>query len=480
MDRASQNRTEQAGSGGELLSISFSQWCRTVRIKTDKGLKPFSLFPWQESFADLVVGDDALTRRAIALLSSRQTGKTSLMLALAAYLSQAREQFTIIFVHRTTADAFLLCRRIKRLLSGVKLRTDSLSLLEFADSNSVIYFRSANPAKRDGGENCARGIEHADLLIVEEAAHLENLEQVRGSVAPTMTWSNIGLMLYIGTAGSKQSFYYESLARSAGGAENLENILSGIRAGDKEPFQVMDTGTGTVGVVTNWRAIEQFRSEPNFLKRVQGEFDLSDAQMNSEYELIFGSAADAAVFDFGLVMAAQADIEPYEHSPADIIYLGVDPAGVGKDFAVCVALMVTKEGGQDIYTVVQVYRKRTGTSEQHLRALDQMIIELDPLRTAIEVNSLGQVWLENLAGRGHSSPIDGVATTASSKPVLISRLQLALERGILRIPKGPIIDELLAYRRFENGRMGAGGNSHDDTVIALSLALQASKFNQYA
>ena len=305
---------EQANSGGgKLLEISFVEWCETVKIKTDKGLKPFSLFSWQELFAGLVVGEKALTRRAIALLSSRQTGKTSLVLAIAAYLSQAREQFTIIFVHRTTADAYLLCRRLKRLLPGVKLKTDSLSLLEFTESGSMIYFRSANPAKKDGGENCSRGIEHCDILVVEESGHLENLEQVKGSIAPTMTWSSTGVMIYVGTAGSQQSFYYESLAKSAGSAENLENLLSGIRSGHKEPFQVMDTGTGTVGVVTNWRAIEQFREEPDFLGRVQGEFDLSDTQMDSEYELIFGSSVDSAVFDFGLVMATQTELKAYEH-----------------------------------------------------------------------------------------------------------------------------------------------------------------------
>ena len=99
---------------------------------------------------------------------------------------------------------------------------------------------------------------------------------------------------------------------------------------------------------------------------------------------------------------------------------------------------------------------------------------MKPIAATIEKNSMGQVWLEYLSGTNAGCQIEGFSTTASSKPVLIGRLQIALERGVLRIPKGVIVDELLAYRRLENGRLEAGGNAHDDTVVALALALHAA------
>ena len=462
----------------ELLQIPFAQWCVGLRIKTDKGLQPFELFDWQQQTADLIAGDKALTRRAIALLSSRQTGKTSLLLALAAYLAQSRRQFTALIIHRTTQDAYLLCRRLKRFLDGVALTTDSLSLLEFVDSSSAIHFRSCNPKKADGAESAGRGLESVDLVVIDEASHTANLKDVLGVVAPTLTWSSMGVVCFVGTASSKQSYYYENLASAAGGAESLEKVLSGIREGNIAPFQILDTGKGAAAVITNWRAIDRCKNEPDFLSRVQNEFDLSDAQMDSEYELIFGSSVDSAVFDYGLVMAAQTEESPYEYQKSHVVYLGVDPAGQGKDFAVAVTLREIEKDGQVIYEVVDLYRKRSGTSEQHLSAVDERISRFRPLKTIVEKNAAGQTWVEHLAGRGYPDPIIGFATTAISKPVLIGRLQLALERGVLRIPRGPIIGELLAYRRLENGKLGASGNNHDDTVIALSLALLASGFNQ--
>ena len=91
---------------------------------------------------------------------------------------------------------------------------------------------------------------------------------------------------------------------------------------------------------------------------------------------------------------------------------------------------------------------------------------------------MGQVWLENLSGLSHDCQIEGFTTSQTSKQVFIGRLQIALERGVLKIPKGVIVDELLAYRRLDNGKLEASGNSHDDTVIALALALHAARFNR--
>ena len=66
------------GAGARKLEgVSFAEYCASLRIKTTEGIKPFELFPWQVEFTDLLAGPKALTRRQISLLSSRQTGKTS-------------------------------------------------------------------------------------------------------------------------------------------------------------------------------------------------------------------------------------------------------------------------------------------------------------------------------------------------------------------------------------------------------------------
>lgn len=460
--------------------MSFAEWARSLRIKTDKGLQPFELFDWQEATADLICGEQPLTRRPITLLSSRQTGKTSLLLALAAYLAQSRMQFTAVIIHRTTADAHLLCRRVKRFINGVPMKTDSLSLLEFANTDSALHFRSSNPAKSDGAEQTGRGLESVDLVIVEEASHTGNLKEVLGVIAPAMTWSNMGIVAFVGTAGSKLSYYYQTLTAAAGGEQPLENLLEGIREGRLEPFQVLDRGTGAVGVVTNWRAIGRFRSEPAFLERIQNEFDLSDSQIDSEYELIFGSGDDAAVFDFALVMAAtngELDSLSEDIDPHGIYYVGIDPAGAGEDFTVC---CVIQKLGKQKFRVAALYRKKKGTSEQHLSRIAEMIRLYYPGRTLCESNSLGQLYLENLASVNVGMDISGHHTSQQTKELLVGKLNLALEQHAITFPKGVIPDELLAFRRTgaNSKTLEAAPGANDDCVVALALALHAARFGK--
>lgn len=464
----------------ELLDLPFAEWCESLKIKTPDGLAPFELFDWQRETAKLITGSARANGRQIVVLSSRQTGKTSMFLALAGYLAQAVSHFTGVVIHKTGVDSGLLARRLKRFLGGIKPEPDNLSLLGFS-SGAFLHFRSSNPNRgEEGAEQCGRGLESVDVTIIEESGHTSNLKEVLGVIGPAMTWGNPKLSILIGTAGSKASHYYSLLAESAGGEERLEALLEGIRQGIEKPFQILNReGPGPIGVISNWRCIPEFAAEPDFLARVQQELNLSDAQIASEYEMVFSAAVDEAVFDFDLVMAAQVEAEPYECSASDVLYIGVDPAGQGRDFAVAIALKVDRKEGKEIYTIFQMYRRKTGVSEQHLNAVSQMLEELDPVCATVEKNSMGQVWLENLAGLGLPCQIEGFNTTAVSKPVLIGRLQIALERGVLRIPKGSVIvDELLAFRRTDGGKLEAGGNAHDDCVMALGLALQAARFNQ--
>lgn len=464
----------------QLLTQIFSDWCKTLKIKTPEGLKPFTLFDWQRETAQLIVGDRATKGRTIVVLSSRQTGKTSMFLALAAYQSQATAQHTGVLIHKTGKDSGLLARRLKRFLSRVKLRSDSLSLIEL-ENDSMLHFRSSNPARgEEGAEGAGRGLDSVDMVIIEEAGHTANLAAVQGVIGPALTWGNPKISVLIGTAGSELSRYYSLLSQSAGGAAKLEKLLDGIRAGTKDPFQILNLeGPGPIGVISNWRCIPEFAAEPDFLGRVQRELNLSDEQIAAEYEMHFSAGGDQSVFDFALVMAAitgELDGVSEEIDPHGIYYVGIDPAGAGEDFTVCCIVQKVDER----YRVAALYRKKRGTSQQHLSRIAWLLREYDPIHTLVESNSLGQLYLENLASVNRGLSIGGHHTSQQSKELIVGKINLALEQGAIALPKGDIADELLAFRRTgANGKtLEAAPGSHDDTVVALGLALHAAQFGK--
>ena len=94
-----------------------------------------------------------------------------------------------------------------------------------------------------------------------------------------------------------------------------------------------------------------------------------------------------------------------------------------------------------------------------------------------EHNSIGGPNIEQLQSEG--LPVKGFQTTSQSKQDVMVALQLAFERGDITIPDDDVlINELRAFEaeRLPSGRWrySAPDGVHDDTVIALSLALEAA------
>ena len=94
-----------------------------------------------------------------------------------------------------------------------------------------------------------------------------------------------------------------------------------------------------------------------------------------------------------------------------------------------------------------------------------------------EQNSMGGPNIEALQREG--LPVYAFQTTNQSKQNIMVALQLAFERREVSIPDDPVlISELEAYEatRLPSGRWRyeAPAGMHDDTVIALALALEAA------
>ena len=367
----------------------------------------------------------------------------------------------------------MLCRRLKKLIPpGTPLITDSLSLLEFANTKSSLHFRSSNPRLgADGAEQTGRGLESVDLCIIEEASHTNNLSDVKGVVAPTMTWGNPAVMIYVGTASNKQSYYYEHLSASANGEQNLEAKTAAIKSGKEQPYQVLRGENGQISVITNWRAIERFKNEPNFLGRIQKQYSLADEQIATEYELDFSNSVDEPIFDYqSIIDCARGE---YQAATAGrLYYCGLDCSTDGSDYTVfTVAEWIAKENKLSLR---HMYRMRKRPSEYHLARIGKLIKRYKPQAVGVELNHVGTIYHEQLSAKFPGIEVIGTTTTEKSKQVLISRLNLCLEMDSIEYPDDDLITgELLCFRK--NGKK-MEGKPHDDIVISLAEMVAVSPF----
>jgi hypothetical protein len=97
-----------------------------------------------------------------------------------------------------------------------------------------------------------------------------------------------------------------------------------------------------------------------------------------------------------------------------------------------------------------------------------------------ESNSLGGPMLEQLRLEGLR--VRGFTTANSTKARIVSAVQLAFEKGTIKIPDNPVlIGELQAFqaKTLPSGfiRYEAQENCHDDTVIAFCLAWEARRLS---
>ena len=79
--------------------------------------------------------------------------------------------------------------------------------------------------------------------------------------------------------------------------------------------------------------------------------------------------------------------------------------------------------------------------------------------------------MENLSKQFAGIAFEAIRTTGDSKPMMVSSLQLALEKQILKFPPDSVlIEELLSFKR-EGKKLSAPNGKHDDALMALCFAL---------
>ena len=448
------------------LPESWADWVAQIPIKSGSGIANFKPLEWQQRTADIVIGNKT-QRKSYVFVKSRQVGATTLVLSIIDYLCLTTPEFQALFLHKTYNDASLLGYRNRKFLTSAKVPmvSDSLSRQEFLNG-SVAYFRSSDP------ESCGRGLDSIDAVVYEECAFYESLEATIGAIAPAQTWVDNAISLFISTPNGKRGngAKYWELA-SGGNDAATERLLAAIRNGTEAPYQILRTDTPSVLFLTHWSAVERYRQESDFKARIMTESGIGEDTFAQEFDLDFNVAEAETVFSFELVDKATGGEWEAGHTSA-VYYLGIDSATSGADFSVGVVL---KKVGTT-FSVVRLYRRQKGASEQHLAAIAEIIREYEPINCTIEKNGSGQVWLEQLAGMGLPSSIEGFSTTRDSKEALISRLVIALERHDLTIPKSYITQELLAFQRKSDGKLEAAPKFHDDCVIGLALALFSARY----
>jgi hypothetical protein len=410
----------------------------------------------------------------LVVVKSRQLGITQIVLSKFLHRASRNPAYSSMCFMRNGDDASAISRRARQMVNClgeyITPDSDNVGYLKLRDKGEV-YFKNSS---REG----SRSYDSVLDFLFDEAAFSENIQQIYAASSPSGALSGDAITkMIISTPSAKSGWYWDKLSADNGDID-IEKLCIDVAEGkvykDIPGLYWFLDKTGTVKLIIHWKAHPVYNKIENYLEYRMQQDGTDWETVLREYDLRFVDSS-VAVFTSDIVRSCAIGTAENDRDTEANYYLGVDTSTTGNDYTVAIVL---KEKYKK-YSVVAIYRKRQQPTDYHLYKIGDLIKLYKPKIIGVEVTGgVGQVYIEQLNKEFKNHVFESIHTTSNSKPVLISNLQLALEKQVLKFPAdSPITEELLTFIR-KGKKLEAAAGRHDDAVLALSFALSVSSFNK--
>ena len=437
-------------------ATSWAEFAALTEIRSGDGIVRFNPFEYQCKLVN------AIERNKLTVVGkSRQLGISETICNYFLYKACIDRSVLAVILSLGQRETIDLARRVRFAIEslspyGLTTSTDTLTDIQINGGGRLLF--------RPSNENSTRGLPAVTHALLDEAGFVDNIDRIYQAIIPATSTVTNPKIVVVSTPNGSQGWFYNLLA-----TDGLIELCEGMRSGEIASYQEIDNK-----VLIHWKSHPKFSQQSNYLETIANETGLSETVIAQEYDLSFDDK-DEAVFSAAIVRgAATLETMSKEYKPEHWYYIGVDGSTVGDDYTV--AMVIEYDLTSNFYSVVDMYRKRKGSIEADVYQISALVDKYQPRVLAIESNGVGQIFVEQLAATHPIVKTTGVHTSQDSKASMIERLSLALERQVLSIPKtSPIVNELLSFRRVGK-RLEASPGSHDDTVMAIAVALSQTEF----
>jgi len=425
-----------------------------------KGLIPFKTYDFQ---SELVENLDL--HRFIVVLKARQLGISTITAAYVAWLCLFHRDKNVLIVATKLATAANMVKKVKTILKHLP---EWLRISDFAvDNKNSIELTNGSQVKASSTSGDAGRSEALSLLVIDEAAHIEGLEDLWTGLYPTI--STGGRCIAISTPNGVGDWFHETYVN----AEAADNEFYPVRLfWDKHPE----------------RDKEWFDTETK---------NMSQRQIAQEYECNFNTSGDTVIHPDDIVRIKATVMEPKyrvgfdrntwiwkEPSDSNTYLLVADVArGDGMDsstfhvFNLETMEIVCEYKGKPtpdlfseiLYTTGNEYNGAMLVVENNsvgFHVLDKLI---EKEYKNIYFSKKGtHSYVEQYAAQGDSSVIPGFTTSQKTRPLIIAKFEEFIRNKVLTIYSTRLASELDTFI-WRNGRPEAQRNYNDDLVMAASI-----------
>ncbi len=425
-----------------------------------KGLIPFKTYPFQD---DLLV--DFNDYRFNVILKARQLGISTITAAYIVWLLLFYRDKNVLVIATKFQTAANLVKKVKNIMQNVPpwLRIADIKI----DNRTSFVLTNGSEVKAASTSGDAGRSEALSLLVIDEAAHVDGLEELWTGLYPTL--STGGRCIALSTPNGVGNWFHKTYIE----AENGEN--------DFNPTNLP------------WH-VHPDRDQDWFEKETR---NMSRRQIAQELECNFNASGETVIHSEDLEQLVFGIREPMyrtgfdrnlwlweQYNPEASYLITADVArGDGHDFSVFhIVKLETME-------VIGEYRGKPNL-EEFSSILDSTGREFGNCLLVVENNSLGISVLEKLQGRQYpnlyfsikgtheyidqlraesiSNSVPGFTTSSKTRPLIVAKMEEFIRNKLITIYSSRLVDEFKTFI-WNNNKAEAMRSYHDDLVMALAI-----------
>ncbi len=425
-----------------------------------KGLIPFRLYPFQD---DLL--EDFEDHRFNIILKARQLGISTITAAYVAWMMLFHREKNVLVIATKFSTAANLVKKVKAIIKYLPdwLRISDVSI----DNRTSFVLTNGSQIKASSTSTDAGRSEALSLLVVDEAAHVEGLEELWMGLYPTL--STGGRCIALSTPNGVGNWFHKNYVE----AENKTNdFFPTMLAWDVHPDRDQEWFEKETRNMSKREIAQEL--ECNF--NMSGETVFSSEDLE-EYSKNIKDPLHRTGFDRNLWIWEQYD-------PNYSYLLTADVArGDGKDYSVChVFKLETME-------LVAEYQGKC-TPDIFSRVLFDVGNEYGKSLLVVENNSVGFSVLEKLKDLNYSNlyysiksthefveeyqaehmsnTVIGFSMTSKTRPLIIAKLEEFIRNGLIKIYSSRLLSEMRTFI-WNNGKPEAMRSYNDDLIIACAI-----------
>ena len=426
-----------------------------------KGLIPFHLYPFQKQLLE-----DFEDHRFNVILKARQLGISTISAAYVAWMMMFHREKNVLVIATKFNTAANLVKKVKAIIKNLPdwLRISTVDI----DNRTSFVLSNGSQIKASSTSGDAGRSEALSLLVIDEAAHVEGLDDLWMGLYPTL--STGGRCIALSTPNGVGNWFHKIYTES----ENKANDFFST----KLPWDVHpDRDESWFEKETRNMSRREIAQELECNFNMSGETVFSAEDMETYYTLIKDPKYRTG-FDRNLWIWEERSQENSYLVSADVA------RGDGKDYSVCHVFKI------ETMEIVAEYQGKV-TPDIFSRVLFDVAQEYGNALLVVENNSVGFAVLDKLKEMRYpnlyhsvksthefveeyqadqmSNAVAGFSTTSKTRPLIIAKLEEFVRNNLIKIYSSRLLAEMRTFV-WNNGRAEAMRSYNDDLIMSCAVA----------